>query len=164
MISRRLVTGLILTALTLAAEEPIRLAAVPAEYRPTDGTGLAEGVVVSNYYFEANDDGTRARVVVEFACANAAHRHLHHPPEPVELYFYPDGLVYDRETRTVNYQRNGRIAVCASTSRPAGLSVLRPGLRNSGRCHVAATRQRQSHNDGWTAQATEALDLRLDIK
>jgi hypothetical protein len=164
LIARRLAAVLILTALSLSADAQVRLATVPAEYRPTDGTGLAEEVVISNYYFEANDDGTRARVVVEFACANATHRHLHTPPEPSQLHLYPEGLVYDRESRTVNYLRVGQSAVCASMSRPAGLFVLKPGLRNSGNCVVAATTRRITHNDGWKTRTTEALDLHLEVK
>jgi hypothetical protein len=101
---------------------------------------------------------------VELACANAEHRHRHSPPEPAELHLYPEGLVYDRESQTVNYMRDGRNTVCAVTARSSVLPISRSGLRNSGLCTVAAIPGTQTHSDGWQSFTRPGLNLHLEVK
>ena len=154
---------LLLVPLPFYASTRVKIATVPAEFTPYAGPGLPEPVSMFDYYFEVNEETTRARVVVEYVYRDqfVFAGDDGHVPEPT--YAQIPGLIYEPSTRAVIYERDGQKTVCAVVQERSRRLLARQRVKPTGKCKVTAMTTEHAEDDGWKIRRFRAIDVYFEV-
>jgi len=154
--------------LTMAIAAPvpvdarIKIATVPAEYRPHTGAERILPVSMGDFYFEVNKETGRARVVVEYTIPHQvdyrSQGDLGIPPTLAQL----PGLTYDPAASSVVYDEGGKRTVCALVQKTKGRQTLR--AKSTGSCVVTASVGEHTQDDGFSLHHSRALDVYFEVR
>jgi len=148
-----------LAPLTVEPNAGIPIAAVPAAFAASRGSGLPETVSLSGFYFEVNKETGRARIVIDYVYGGqqAVESEDRHRPDP--SYVQPPGLTYDPATRTIVYTHDGKRTICATVS-----GGRRAKVKNSGNCFVTAAYADHVKDNGWAIGKNRVLETYLETR
>jgi len=154
--------------LTMAVAAPapddarIKIATVPAEYRPHTGSERMQAVRMDSFYFEVNRETGRARVVVEYTYPHAVGYQSDADPGPQPTFAQLPGLTYDPAAHAVVYDGGGKRTVCALVPKAKGRrATLR--AKATGSCVVTASVAEQTQDDGFSLHQSRALDVYFEV-
>jgi hypothetical protein len=153
--------------LTMAVAAPapddarIKIATVPAEYRPHTGAERILPVSMREFYFEVNKETGRARVVVEYAIPHQVDYQSQGDLGVPSTFAQLPGLTYDPAAHAVVYDGGGKRTVCAVVQKTKGRQTLR--AKSTGSCVVTASVGEHTQDDGFSLHRSRALDVYFEV-
>ncbi|MGO9275815.1 MAG: hypothetical protein ACLQOO_37165 [Terriglobia bacterium] len=139
----------------------IKIATVPAEYRPNTGSERMQPVKMDSFHFEVNQETGRARVVVEYTYPHAVGYRSDGDPGPQPTMAQLPGLTYDPAANAVVFDGGGKRTVCALVPKTKGRQTLR--AKSTGSCVVTASVGEHTQDDGFSLHHSRALDVYFEV-
>jgi hypothetical protein len=120
--------------------------------------------LMKSFYFEVNNDSSRARVVVQYINPVAEVWGSNGNVVPPLARLRVPGLEYDSATGAVIYADGAKRTVCATVRERKILLWKSVSLKPTGACTVTSSVTDHSADDGWNVSHPPTTDAFLEIK
>ena len=162
------ITGVLFSTLAFIglafAADRIQIGTAAGEETPHGGSGIAEPLAVSGFYFEVNAETSRARIVVDYSWKNPAIVAGYDFNGPKPTYLQLAGLTFNPKSGEVIFARAGQSTVCGRVRKDHNIFGARLTVVNTGSCRVTGQEVFHSEDDGWSIHKIRAIDLFLEVR